>query len=239
MAKLDILVLAAHPDDAELGCGGTIIKHIAAGKKVGIVDFTRGELGTRGTAQTRDKEASDAAKILGLSARENLNLPDGFFVNSKEHQLTVVRAIRKYQPEIVLSNARYDRHPDHGRGSDLAYEAAFLSGLVKVETALDGVKQDPWRPKALYHYIQSEFITPDFIVDITGAWEKKMEAVKAYKTQFYDPNSKEPETYISTPDFQKLLEARAIEFGHTIGVTHGEGFTTRRWAGVTSLFDLL
>jgi len=239
MVKLDILVLAAHPDDAELGCGGTIIKHIGAGKKVGVVDFTRGELGTRGTEQTRDKEAAGAAKILGLSARENLNLPDGFFVNSKEHQMAVVKAIRKYQPEIILANARYDRHPDHGRGGDLAYEAAFLSGLVKVETDLDGVKQSPWRPKAMYHYIQSEFITPEIIVDISGTWDKKMEAVKAYKTQFYDPNSKEPETYISKPGFQKLLEARAIEFGHTIGVTHGEGFTTRRWVGVDSLFDLI
>ncbi|CAN5304367.1 bacillithiol biosynthesis deacetylase BshB1 [soil metagenome] len=239
MIKLDILVIASHPDDAELGCGGTIIKHIAAGKKVGVVDLTRGELGTRGTAQTRDQEAVDAAKILGLSVRENLNLPDGFFVNSKEHQLEVVKAIRKYQPEIVLANARYDRHPDHGRGSDLAYEAAFLSGLKKVETAIDGVKQAPWRPKALYHYIQSEFIVPDFVVDITGTWEKKMEAIRAFRTQFYDPTSKEPETYISKPGFQKLLEARAIEFGHTIGVEHGEGFTTRRWVGVKSLFDLL
>jgi N-acetylglucosamine malate deacetylase 1 len=236
--KLDIVVLAAHPDDAELGCGGTILKHIAAGKKVGIVDFTRGELGTRGTAETRDKEASDSAKILGISVRENLNLPDGFFVNSKEHQLAVVKAIRKYKPEIVLSNATYDRHPDHGRGSDLAYEACFLSGLVKVETENDGVKQEPWRPRAVYQYIQSEFIVPDFIVDISGTWEKKMEAIKAFRTQFYDPSSKEPETYISNPAFQKLLEARAVEFGHVIGVTHGEGFTSRRWIGVKSLFDL-
>ncbi len=239
MIKLDILVLASHPDDAELGCGGTIIKHVAAGKKVGVVDLTRGELGTRGTSQTRDQEAADAAKILGLAVRENLNLPDGFFVNSKEHQLEVVKAIRKYQPEIVLANARYDRHPDHGRGSDLAYEAGFLSGLKKVETAIDGEQQAPWRPKALYHYIQSEFVVPDFVVDITGTWEKKMEAVRAFRTQFYDPTSKEPETYISKPGFQKLLEARAIEFGHTIGVEHGEGFTTRRWVGVKSLFDLL
>jgi len=237
--KLDILALAAHPDDAELGCGGTLIKHIAAGKKAGIVDFTRGELGTRGTAETRAKESADSAKILGLSARENLHLPDGFFVNTREHQLAVVKAIRKYKPEIVLSNASFDRHPDHGRGSDLAYEACFLSGLMKVETEVDGVKQDAWRPKAVYQYIQSEFIVPDFIVDISGTWEKKMEAIRAFKTQFYDPNSKEPETYISNPGFQKLLEARAVEFGHTIGVQHGEGFTTRRWVGVKSLFDLI
>ncbi|CAN5546807.1 bacillithiol biosynthesis deacetylase BshB1 [soil metagenome] len=237
--KLDILVLAAHPDDAELGCGGTIIKHIAAGMKVGIVDFSRGELGTRGTAETRDKEATDSAKILGLSARENLSLPDGFFQNEKEHQMVVIQAIRKYQPDIVLSNAIYDRHPDHGKGSDLAYVSCFLSGLAKVETNVAEKKQEPWRPKAHYHYIQSEFIKPDFIVDISGTWQKKMEAIRAFKTQFHDPTSKEPETYISNPAFQKLLEARAIEFGHAIGVQHGEGFTTRRWLGVKSLYDLL
>ncbi|NOT76415.1 MAG: bacillithiol biosynthesis deacetylase BshB1 [Cyclobacteriaceae bacterium] len=237
--KLDILVLAAHPDDAELGCGGTILKHIAAGKKVGVIDFTRGELGTRGTALTRDQEASDAARILGLTIRENLNLADGFFVNDQKHQMAVIRMIRKYQPDIVLCNAVHDRHPDHGKGSDLAYESCFFSGLAKIQTQLDGVEQKAWRPKAVYQYIQSEFIVPDFIVDISGTWEKKMEAIRAFKTQFYDPASKEPETYISNPNFTKLLEARAIEFGHAIGVQHGEGFTTRRWVGVKSLYDLL
>jgi bacillithiol biosynthesis deacetylase BshB1 len=236
--KLDILVLAAHPDDAELGCGGTIIKHVAAGRKVGIIDFTRGELGTRGTPQTRDKEASDSGKILGLSARENLAFADGFFKNDQSHQLELVKRIRKYQPEIVLANAIYDRHPDHGRASGLAFEACFLSGLVKIETINEGAKQDVWRPKAVYHYIQSQFIEPDFVVDISDAWEKKMEAVRAFKTQFYDPSSKEPETYISNPRFLKLLESRATEMGHAVGAQYAEGFTSPRWIGVKSLFDI-
>ncbi|MEI9921395.1 MAG: bacillithiol biosynthesis deacetylase BshB1 [Bacteroidota bacterium] len=232
--KVDILVLAAHPDDAELGCGGTILKHVAMGHKVGIVDFTRGELGTRGTPQTREKEAADSAKILGLSARENLGLPDGFFVNDKEHQLEVVKAIRKYQPDIILANARYDRHPDHGRGSELAFEASFLSGLQKVETG-----QAPWRPKVVYHYIQSQLIQPDFVVDISKFWDKKMEAIRAFRTQFYDPNSKEPDTYISSPAFMQLLESRGQEFGHAIGVRYGEGYTVRRFIGVNALTDLI
>lgn len=236
--KLDILVLAAHPDDAELGCGGTIIKHIQAGKKVGVVDLTRGELGTRGNAQTRQQEATDSARILGLTVRENLDLPDGFFQNSKEHQLAVVRAIRKYEPDIVLANAVYDRHPDHGRGSDLAFEACFLAGLAKIQTSDNGVQQEAWRPSAVYHYIQSQFITPHFIVDISEQWDKKLESVRAFKTQFYDPSSKEPETYISNPGFLKMLEARAIECGHAIGVKYGEGFTSRRWIGVRSLGDI-
>ena len=236
--KLDILVLAAHPDDAELGCGGTIIKHIAAGRKVGVVDFARGELGTRGTAVTRDKEAADSAKILGLTIRENLNLPDGFFHNSKEHQLEVVKVIRKYQPEIVLANATYDRHPDHGRGADLAFHACFLSGLLKIETESGGAKQKAWAPKVLYHFIQSQFIEPDFVVDISDAWDKKLEAISAFKTQFYDASSKEPNTYISNPGFLKMIEARATEMGHSIGVRYGEGFVTRKWIGVKSLFDI-
>ncbi len=236
--KLDILVMAAHPDDAELGCGGTIIKHIAAGRKVGVVDLTRGELGTRGTAQTRDQEAADSAKILGLTIRENLNLPDGFFHNSKEHQMEVIKVIRKYQPEIVLGNATYDRHPDHGRGADLAFHGCFLSGLLKIETESGGATQKPWVPKALYHYIQSQLIEPDFVIDISDSWDKKLEAIRAYKTQFYDANSKEPNTYISNPGFLKMIEARAIEMGHAIGVKHGEGFITRRWLGVKSLFDI-
>lgn len=236
--KLDILVLAAHPDDAELGCGGTILKHIHLGRKVGVVDFTRGELGTRGTPQIREKEAADSAKILGLNARENLNLPDGFFQNSQEHQMTVIRAIRKYQPQIVLASASYDRHPDHGRASDLAFEACFLSGLAKIETTNDGMKQEAWRPKALYHYIQSQFIKPDFVVDISDTWDKKMEAIMAFKSQVYDPSNKEPQTYISKPGFLKLLEGRATEMGHAIGVQYGEGFVTRQWIGVKSLFDI-
>lgn len=236
--KLDILILASHPDDSELGCGGTIIKHILAGHKVGVVDFTRGELGTRGTPQTRDQEAADSAKIMGLTVRENLNLPDGFFHNSKEHQLEVIKIVRKYCPSIVIANATYDRHPDHGRGADLAYEACFLSGLAKIETAIEGKTQSAWRPNALYHYIQSQFIEPDFIVDISAQWDKKLEAIRAFKSQFFDPSSKEPETYISNPGFLKMLEARAVELGHAIGVKYGEGFVTRRWIGVKSLFDI-
>jgi len=236
--KLDILILASHPDDAELGCGGTILKHIAAGFKVGVVDFTRGELGTRGTPTTREHEARESARILGLAVRDNLGLPDGFFQNTREHQLQLVQAIRKYQPDIVLANATHDRHPDHGRGSDLAFEASFISGLAKVETKGENGKQEPWRPRALYHYIQSQFMKPDFVVDISDTWDKKLEAIRAYKTQFFDPSSKEPETYISTPGFMKMLEARATEMGHAIGTKYGEGFVTRRWIGVKSLFDI-
>jgi bacillithiol biosynthesis deacetylase BshB1 len=238
--KLDLLVLAAHPDDAELGCGGTIAKHVKMGHKVGVVDFTRGELGTRGTIETRSHEAADASKILGLSVRENLGLPDGFFKNDKEHQLAVIQAIRRYQPEIVLTNAIYDRHSDHGRAADLGYDSCFLSGLAKIETHDEnGKKQAPWRPKVVYHFIQSLFIEPDFVVDITEHWDTKIKSVLAYKTQFHDPNSKEPSTYISSPEFLRMVESRAIEFGHAIGVKYAEGYTTRRWLGVKDLFDLI
>jgi bacillithiol biosynthesis deacetylase BshB1 len=205
---------------------------------VGVVDLTRGELGTRGTIETRAKEAADSAKILGLTVRENLGLPDGFFRNEREHQLEVVKAIRKFQPEIVLGNAIYDRHPDHGRASDLIFESCFLSGLLKVSTSVDGQEQKPWKPKALYHYIQSQFLAPDFVVDVTDHWEKKMESIRAFRTQFYDPNNKEPDTYISSPAFLKLVESRANELGHSIGAKYGEGFTVRRFIGVNSLFDL-
>lgn len=236
--KLDILVLAAHPDDAELGCGGTILKHVSMGHKVGVVDLTRGELGTRGTPESRAKEAADSAKILGLSVRENLGLPDGFFKNEGEHKLEVVKAIRKYQPDIILANARYDRHPDHGRGSELAFEASFIAGLAKVKTVVEGKEQPLWRTRVVYHYIQSQFLMPDLVVDVSDFWPKKMEAIRAFKTQFYDPDSKEPDTYISSPAFMKMLEARGNEYGHAIGVEYGEGFTTRRFIGVNSLLDL-
>ncbi len=235
--KLDILVLAAHPDDAELGCGGTILKHVSQGHKVGVVDFTRGELGTRGTPQARETEAAVSAKILGLSIRENLNLADGFFQNDKSHQVAVIQAIRKYHPEIVLANAIYDRHSDHGRASQLAHDACFLSGLAKVETIENGKSQSPWRPRVVYHYIQSQLIIPDLIVDVSGFWDKKMEAVRAFKTQFYDPTSKEPETYVSNPNFLKMVESRGVEFGHAIGVQFGEGFTVRRPVGLKNLMD--
>lgn len=238
--KLDILVLAAHPDDAELGCGGTIAKHVALGYKVGIIDFTRGELGTRGTPDTRAAEASDSARILGVSVRENLLLPDAYFQNTPESQLAVIRMIRKYQPAILLANAITDRHIDHGKGASLAYDACFLSGLKKIETKDDsGKEQAHWRPAVVYHYIQSLLIQPDLIVDVSAHWQLKMDSIKAFKTQFFDPHSSEQETYISKPGFLKMIEARGIEFGHAIGVTHGEGFTVRRFPGVKDLFDLL
>lgn len=236
--KLDILILAAHPDDAEISSGGTIAKHVSLGFKVGVVDLTRGELGTRGTAAIRDQEAADSSKILGLSIRENLGLRDGFFKNSEEDQLKVVKAIRKYQPEIVLANATHDRHPDHGRASDLVYEACFLSGLTKVETQENGKQQIAWRPKSVYYFIQSQYIQPDFVVDVSDFWEKKLESLRAFKSQFYDPQSKEPETFISNPGFMKLIEARGHEMGYAIGVKYGEGYTVRNLIGVNNLFHL-
>jgi bacillithiol biosynthesis deacetylase BshB1 len=238
--KLDLLAFAAHPDDAEMSCGGTLLAHIELGKKVGIVDLTRGELGTRGTPEIRQQESDAATKIIGLHARENLGFADGFFENDKAHKLKVVEAIRKYQPEIVLLNAISDRHPDHGRGSTLVSEACFLSGLKMVETVGDnGEKQTAWRPKQVYHYIQDRVHTPDFVMDITPFWEKKMEAIRAFKSQFFDPNNPTENTYISSPEFMKFLEARSREVGHFIGVEFGEGFTKERQIGVRNLFDLV
>ena len=239
MIKLDILALAAHPDDVELSSAGTLIKAIQQGKKAGIVDFTRGELGTRGTPEIRMQEAQTAATIMGLSARENLGFRDGFFKNDEEHQLEVVKAIRKYQPEIVLANAIDDRHPDHGRASFLSKEACFLAGLAMIETVVDGVKQAPWRPKAVYHYIQSIPHTPDFIVDVSSVWETKMNAIRAFKTQFHDPKSGERETYISSPRFMKMVDSRGIHYGHEIGVEYGEGFTVERAIGTDTIFNLI
>ena len=239
MLKLDILALAAHPDDVELSCAGTLVKAIQQGKKAGIVDFTKGELGTRGTPEIRMKESAASAEILGLSARENLGFRDGFFVNDETHQLEVVKAIRKYQPDIVLANAYDDRHPDHGRASQLARQACFLSGLINVETEVGGKKQSPWRPKAVYYYIQSIPHEPDFIVDVTSAWETRMKSILAFKSQFHDPKSGEPETYISSPKFLKMIESRGVHYGHEIGVDYGEGFTVDRKAGVGSVFDLI
>ena len=236
--KLDILAFGAHPDDIELGCGGTIAKEIANGKKVGLVDLTRGELGTRGTAQTRDQEASDASKILGVTVRENLGFADGFFINDKEHQLKIIEMVRKYQPDIVLCNAIDDRHIDHGKGSKLVSDACFLSGLIKIETKLDGQLQDKWRPKQVYHYIQWKHIEPDVAVDITGYIDVKMASVAAYKTQFYDPNSKEPQTPITSKNFTDSIKYRASDLGRLIGVDYAEGFTVERYVAVDSLFDL-
>ena len=199
--KLDILAFGAHPDDVELGAGATIAKEISLGKKVGIVDLTRGELGTRGSADLRDKEAANAAKILGASVRENLGFADGFFINDKNHQLEIIKMIRKYQPEIVLCNAIDDRHIDHPKGSKLVSDACFLSGLRKIETELDGENQKAWRPKQVYHYIQWKNIEPDFVVDVSGFIEKKTEAILAYSSQFFDPKSDAPATPISSKNF--------------------------------------
>jgi bacillithiol biosynthesis deacetylase BshB1 len=237
--KIDILAFGAHPDDVELGCGGTIAKEIANGKKVGIIDLTRGELGTRGTAESRFEEASASAKILGVSFRENLGFADGFFVNDKEHQLEIIKVIRKYQPEIVICNAIQDRHIDHGKGSKLVSDACFLSGLVKIETNDEtGELQKQWRPKQVYHYIQWKNLEPDFVVDISGFVETKMKSVLAYKTQFYDLNSKEPETPISSKNFTDSIAYRARDLGRLIGAEHAEGFNVERYAAVDSLFDL-
>lgn len=236
--KLDILAIGAHPDDVELGCGATIAKEIANGKKVGIIDLTQGELGTRGTAQTRADEAEDAKNILGVAVRENLKFADGFFINDKQHQLDIIKIIRKYQPNVVLCNAIDDRHIDHGRGSKLVSDACFLSGLIKIETEVNGVLQKQWRPKHVYHYIQWKHIEPDFVVDVTGFIDKKMEAVLAYKTQFFDAKSKEPETPISSKNFTDSVKYRARDLGRLIGVEYGEGFTTERYVAVNSLFDL-
>jgi len=236
--KLDILVLAVHPDDAELGCSGTIAKHIAMGKKVGIVDFTRGELGTRGSAEIRDIEAADSAKILGLHARENLRFKDGFFTNDEEHKIAVIRMIRKYQPEIILTNALHDRHPDHGRAGDLANDACFLSGLSKISTNIDGQEQEAWRPRLVLQYIQDRYIEPDIIVDISPYIQTKIDSIKAFKTQFFNPDHEEAETYISSPEFFDSVIGRAREFGKSIGTTYAEGFTCRKLLGVNDLFNL-
>ncbi|HJP62627.1 MAG TPA: bacillithiol biosynthesis deacetylase BshB1 [Mucilaginibacter sp.] len=239
MPKLDILVLPVHPDDAELGCAGVILKEVANGKQVGIVDLTRGELGTRGTPEIRNKEASLAAEILGLAVRDNLGIPDGFFENTKQYQLKVIGAIRKYQPKIIITNAYHDRHPDHGRASELVEASAFLSGLRKVETFDDGKLQNAWRPDLVLHFIQDNYIQPDILVDITDHWDKKVESINAFGSQFYNPNwESEPQTYISSPEFIAVIDARAREFGKSIGVKYAEGFTSKKILGVDSLFDL-
>ena len=236
--KLDILAFGAHPDDVELGCAGTILKEVALGKKVGIVDLTRGELGTRGSAEIRDKEAAAAAAILGVSVRENLAFRDGFFVNDEAHQLEIIKMIRKYQPEIVLCNAVDDRHIDHPKGSQLVSDACFLSGLIRITTSLDGEEQKAWRPKVVYHYMQWKNIVPDFVVDITGYVEQKTAPILAYSSQFYDPNSKEPESPISSKNFLESLNYRSRDLGRLTGLEHAEGFTAERYLAVNSLSDL-
>lgn len=237
--QLDILAFGAHPDDIELACSGTLLSHMAAGKTVGIVDLTRGELGTRGTADIRDKEAAEAARILGVSVRENLGLPDGFFANDKENQLKIIKLIRKYRPKVVLANALTDRHPDHGKGGRLVADACFFSGLIKIETEYEGVTQQAYRPQAVYHYTQFRDINYSFIVDISGHMDKKMEAIKAYASQFYGAdNANEPETVISSAHFIKNVEERASDLGRLIGVRHGEAFYCESAMGVSDIFSL-
>lgn len=238
--KLDLLYIAAHPDDVELGAGGTVLKHKALGKKVGVVDLTRGELGTRGTAETRAEEAKDAANILGLDVRENLGLKDGFFKNDEEHQLRIIEIIRKYQPEIIITNAYHDRHPDHGKACDLVTDSCFLSGLPKIKTFADGIPQEAHRPRLLLHFIQDTYIKPDIIIDISEFHDQKINAIKAYKTQFYVDGIKleDPQTYISNPDFLEGVIGRAREFGKAIKVPFAEGFLSKKILGVESFFDL-
>ena len=236
--KLDILAFGAHPDDVELGCGGTIAKEIANGKKVGIIDLTRGELGTRGDSETRDKESSDASKILGLEIRENLGFRDGFFINDEIHQLEIIKMIRKYKPEIVLCNAQDDRHIDHPKGAELVSDACFLSGLRKIITELNGSNQSEWRPENVYHYIQWKNSSPDFLIDISGFIEKKLQAIQAYSSQFFDPNSNEPETLISNKNFISNVINRSADLGRLINVEHAEGFTSKKSIGINHLHDL-
>ena len=226
--KVDVLAIGAHPDDVELGCGGTIAKLISEGKKVAILDLTEGELGTRGTNETRAIEAKNAAEILGISARVNLKMKDGFLINSEEYQLRIIKAIRTYQPEIVFCNAVDDRHPDHAKAAKLASDACFLSGLIKIETEESGKKQEKWRPKQVFHYIQWKNLEPDFVIDISGFLDKKIESCLAYKTQFYDPTSTEPTTPISSKSFLDSITYRAQDLGRLAGVEHAEGFTTEK-----------
>lgn len=237
--KLDILAIGAHPDDVELGCGATIAKEVALGKKVGILDLTRGELGTRGSAEIRAKEAEDAAKILKVVFRENLNFEDAFFVNDKKHQMEIIKVIRKYKPDIVLCNAIEDRHIDHKKGGQLVSDACFLSGLRRIETSLGGNIQDVWRPKLIYHYIQWNTVEPDFVVDVSDFIETKVEAVKAYASQFYDPKSTEPNSPISNKNFSDSVTYRAKDLGRLIGKDYAEGFTVERFVAVEKLDDLI
>lgn len=237
--KLDILAFAAHPDDIELGASATLMKHIANGKKVGIVDLTQGELGSRGTIETRYEEADKASQIMGIHYRTNLKMRDGFFEITEENKRLIIQEIRKCQPAIVLANAVSDRHPDHGRAGQLVAEATFLSGLRKIETEVGGVLQQAYRPKVLYHYIQDYYLKPDFVVDVSSFVDKKIEAILAYRTQFFDPNSSEPQTPISGPEFLDFVKGRMREMGRPIGVEFAEGFQTQRFVGINDLFDLI
>ena len=237
--KIDILAIGIHPDDVELSCSGTIAKHIAFGKKVGILDLTQGELGTRGNAELRTKEANEAAIILGVSFRTQLNLKDCFFENNEENQKKIIEIIRKHQPEIILCNAISDRHPDHGRASKLVSDSSFYSGLIKIETHSDNKIQQAWRPKAVYHYIQDQYIHPDFVIDISDFIDIKHKAIMAYSSQFYNPSSNEPETPISSKHFIESVNSKMSILGRDIGVKFAEGYTVDRYPGINSLFDLV
>ena len=237
--KLDVLAIGVHPDDVELGCGGTILKHVDLGKSIGILDLTQGELGTRGNATLRLEEAEHARSFAGVTVRENIGLADGFFENNKAAKLEIIRIIRKYQPDIVLANAIKDRHPDHGNAAKLIYESCFLSGLKKITTIQDGEEQTQWRPRKLLNYIQDFSLTPDIVVDISGYMEKKIEYVMCFKSQFFNPQSHEDNTPISSSEFLELLRSRATAYGRQIGVESGEGFTCESYVGVDNLMDLL
>jgi N-acetylglucosamine malate deacetylase 1 len=236
--KLDILAFGVHPDDVELSCAGVLLVEKNNGKKTGIIDLTAGELGTRGNAETRKEEAAAAAKILGMDIRENLGMADGFFQNDEAHQRKIITALRTYQPEIILCNAPQDRHPDHGRSSNLVSDAAFLSGLMKIKTEANGKAQTEWRPKYVFRYIQDRMLQPDFVIDISSVFEQKIEAIKAYKTQFYNTGTGEPETYISTPDFLDSVVYRHKWFGKMIGVKYAEGFISDKTVGLKN-FDAI
>ena len=223
--KLDVLAFGAHPDDVELSCSGTLLKLKEEGSKIGVVDLTMGELGTRGTLDTRKKESDASSKILNIDVRENLDLGDGWFENNQENKLKVIQAIRKYQPTIIFANAIDDRHPDHPRAAKLLNEAFFLSGLKKIETQDNGITQDIWRPKHLFHYIQYRYIKPDLVVDVTPYYETKMKAILSFKSQFYEP-AKESDTLISSKKFLDFIKGRSHEMGSSIQVEHGEGFTS-------------
>ncbi|MBC7383165.1 MAG: bacillithiol biosynthesis deacetylase BshB1 [Bacteroidia bacterium] len=237
--KLDILVFSAHPDDAELSCSGTIMRHLGLGYKIGMIDLTRGEMGTRGNPELRMHEAAAASKIMGIQIRENLAFADCFFTKDKQHLLSVIEKIRKYKPELVICNAEVDRHIDHGKAADLLNDACFLSGLRKIETFSEGNQQEPWRPKQVYYSIQDRLCKPDVVVDITPYFDRKMECIFAFSSQFFNLGSDEPITPISSPEFIQHLKGRSLEFGRQIGVTYGEGFTVKRNIGVKNLFDLI
>lgn len=237
--KLDILAIAAHPDDVELSCAGTLMVHAAQGMKVGVADLTRGELGTRGTPEIRAAEAQAAADLMGLSVRDNLELADGFFKNERMEQLAVITAIRKYRPDIVLTNAIDDRHPDHGRAAKLVTDSCFLAGLRRVETTFKGQLQQAWRPKQVFHFLQDRYHEPDFVVDISTVMEKKLDAIRCFKTQFLAPENEELQTYISSPSFFESVIYRAKMLGKMVGVAYAEGYTSAKAVGIRSFADLI